>query len=109
MDELTRRQFLGVGLSTIVAGGLAGWSFERALAEPFEKLVENLPETTLGKTGWKTKVIGLGCIFRPTGKWPMEDSDRVLDLMKSNGELAAIYKAWRIWNDRQKELGVRER
>ena len=34
--------------------------------------------------------------------------DRVLEKMKQNGELAAIYKKWRIWNDAQKIIGVQE-
>lgn len=33
--------------------------------------------------------------------------DRVLDLMKKNGELAAIYRKWGIWTDTQKEIGVK--
>lgn len=34
--------------------------------------------------------------------------DRVLKLMKENGELAAIYKNWEIWTDGQKDVGVRQ-
>ena len=35
--------------------------------------------------------------------------DRVLDLMKKNGELADIYKKWNMWNERQKDVGVNEK
>ncbi|MCY3022674.1 MAG: transporter substrate-binding domain-containing protein [Planctomycetota bacterium] len=38
----------------------------------------------------------------------LAEVDRILELMKQNGELAAIYKKWNIWNDRQKEVGVLE-
>lgn len=38
----------------------------------------------------------------------LAEIDRVLDLMNKNGELAAIYKKWGIWNDRQKTIGVQE-
>jgi polar amino acid transport system substrate-binding protein len=37
------------------------------------------------------------------------EADRVLALMKQNGELAEIYKKWNMWNERQKELGVEEK
>lgn len=36
----------------------------------------------------------------------LAEVDRILDLMKTNGELAAIYQKWKILNDRQKEVGV---
>jgi polar amino acid transport system substrate-binding protein len=36
----------------------------------------------------------------------LAEMDRVLDLMKKNGELADIYRKWKIWNERQKEVGV---
>jgi len=36
----------------------------------------------------------------------LAEVDRILDLMKKNGELAAIYRKWKIWNERQKEVGV---
>ena len=35
--------------------------------------------------------------------------DKVLKSMKENGELAAIYRKWNIWNDKQKELGIVEK
>jgi polar amino acid transport system substrate-binding protein len=35
--------------------------------------------------------------------------DRVIELMKKNGELAAIYKKWNIWDDAQKKLGIEEK
>ena len=85
MADLTRREFLELGLSAVAAGGLAGWGLERALAEPLERLVANVPEVTLGPTGWKTKPIGMGCIFRGMGKWPVKESDRLLDMLIANG------------------------
>ncbi len=39
----------------------------------------------------------------------LAEIDRVLKLMKENGDLAAIYKKWNIWNDKQKELGIVEK
>ena len=39
----------------------------------------------------------------------LAELDRVLKLMKENGELAAIYKQWNIMNDKQKELGIVEK
>jgi len=35
--------------------------------------------------------------------------DRVLELMKKNGELAAIYRKWKLLNGAQKELGIVEK
>ncbi len=39
----------------------------------------------------------------------LNDVNRIIALMKQNGELAEIYKKWKIWNDRQKEIGVTEK
>jgi len=39
----------------------------------------------------------------------LAEVDRVVALMKENGELAAIYKKWNIWTEKQKELGVKEK
>lgn len=36
----------------------------------------------------------------------LAEVDRILDLMRKNGELAAIYQQWKIWNERQKEVGL---
>jgi polar amino acid transport system substrate-binding protein len=38
----------------------------------------------------------------------LAEVNRVLELMKQNGELAAIYKQWHIWNEKQSEVGVKE-
>ncbi|HEY3319503.1 MAG TPA: transporter substrate-binding domain-containing protein [Planctomycetota bacterium] len=35
--------------------------------------------------------------------------NRVIELMKTNGELAAIYKKWNIWADAQKTMGIVEK
>lgn len=45
---------------------------------------------------------------RPEDKTLLAEVDRVLTLMKQNGELAAIYKKWKIWNEKQKELEIKE-
>ena len=62
MKTLSRREFIAT-MGTIVAGGLAGMSLSEALAQPIEKLAENMPMRILGKTGWKTPIIGLGTMF----------------------------------------------
>jgi polar amino acid transport system substrate-binding protein len=36
----------------------------------------------------------------------LAEVNRVLDIMKKNGELAEIYKKWNIWTDKQKEAGI---
>jgi polar amino acid transport system substrate-binding protein len=38
----------------------------------------------------------------------LAEVNRVLELMKQNGELAAVYKRWNIWNAKQSEVGVKE-
>jgi len=43
---------------------------------------------------------------RAQDKTLLGEVNRILDLMKKNGELAAIYAKWNIMNDKQKELGV---
>jgi polar amino acid transport system substrate-binding protein len=37
----------------------------------------------------------------------LKEVDRVLDLMKENGELAEIYKRWNMWNAKQAEIGIK--
>ena len=49
-----------------------------------------------------------GVLLRQEDQALLAEVDRILDLMKQNGELAAIYKRWKIWNERQKEVGVLE-
>ena len=39
----------------------------------------------------------------------LKEVDRILEEMKKNGELAAIYKKWGIWTDKQKEIGIVEK
>jgi len=39
----------------------------------------------------------------------LAELNRILKLMKENGELAAIYKKWNILDERQKEVGVAEK
>ncbi|MGD0093764.1 MAG: ABC transporter substrate-binding protein [Planctomycetota bacterium] len=49
-----------------------------------------------------------GVALRQEDQALLAEIDRILDLMKQNGELAAIYKKWKIWNEHQKEVGVLE-
>ncbi|MBI5723158.1 MAG: 50S ribosomal protein L7/L12 [Planctomycetes bacterium] len=37
----------------------------------------------------------------------MNEINRVLKLMMENGELAEIYQRWHIWNDQQRQLGIK--
>ena len=63
MKSISRRKFLAA-VGTIVAGGLSGrMSSSEAMVLPIEKLAENMPMTVLGRTGWKTPIIGLGTMF----------------------------------------------
>ena len=48
-----------------------------------------------------------GIVVRPDDKALLAEADRILALMKENGELAAIYKKWSIWNDKQAALGIK--
>jgi len=94
MDELGRREFLGVG-ATIAAGGLCGWSLKDALAQPLERLAQGIPTVVLGQTKWESKIVGLGTIFRPEGQWTKKESDAVIGMLIENGinliETAAVY------------------
>ncbi|HUT01709.1 MAG TPA: aldo/keto reductase [Phycisphaerae bacterium] len=88
MDELKRREFLGLGASlgaAAAAGGLCGWSLQDALAEPVERLAENIPSVILGRTMWKSRVIGLGTIFRPEGQWTKKKSDAIIRKLIEGG------------------------
>ena len=88
MEPMKRREFLelGAGLgATVAAAGLCGWSFQEALAQPIERLAESIPSVTLGRTGWKSKVIGLGTIFRPEGEWTKKASDKIVRMLVDNG------------------------
>ena len=62
MENLSRRKFMTT-MGTIAAGGLAGMNLSEAMAQPIEKLAENIPMRVLGRTGWKTPIIGLGTMF----------------------------------------------
>jgi polar amino acid transport system substrate-binding protein len=39
----------------------------------------------------------------------LKEVDRILDLMKENGELAGIYKRWNMWSAKQAEIGIKEK
>jgi predicted aldo/keto reductase-like oxidoreductase len=86
MESLSRREFLA-SMGSMLAGGLAGMSLSEAMGQPIEKLAQNMPMTILGKTGWKTPIIGLGTMFYAKtyegGKQATiteEQSDRLLNL-----------------------------
>lgn len=106
MEKLTRRKFLGSLGMTIAAGGFAGMSLREAMAQPVEKLAENVPTRILGRTGWESKIIGLGTIFRPVGgKWmTTQESDYLLNMMIDNGinlfEIGVVYKDSEDWMGR---------
>ena len=105
-DGITRREFLGAGIGAgmaIAAGGLAGWSFGEAMEQPLEKLGESIPSTVLGRTGWKTKIIGLGTIFRPEGKWTMKDSDEVLNALIDAG--INVYEVGVVYGESEERVG----
>ncbi|HYG75054.1 MAG TPA: ABC transporter substrate-binding protein [Planctomycetota bacterium] len=46
---------------------------------------------------------------RKEDKALLEEVNRILDVMKENGELAEIYKKWNIMNDKQQEVGIKEK
>ena len=46
-----------------MAGGLSGMSLTEAMGKPIATLAEHMPQTVLGRTGWKTPIIGLGTMF----------------------------------------------
>jgi polar amino acid transport system substrate-binding protein len=50
-----------------------------------------------------------GVAFRKEDKALQAEVERALQALKDNGELAEIYKKWKIWNDLQKEIGVKEK
>jgi predicted aldo/keto reductase-like oxidoreductase len=62
MEGLSRREFLA-SVGSVMAGGLSGMSLTEAMAKPIETLAANMPRTILGRTGWKTPIIGLGTMF----------------------------------------------
>jgi predicted aldo/keto reductase-like oxidoreductase len=98
METITRRDLISTGIGAgmaIAAGGLADWPMAEAMQQPVEKLAENTPTVTLGRTGWKTKIIGLGTIFRPETKWTVEESDQLINTLLDNGvnliEIGVVY------------------
>lgn len=89
MEQITRRELVGAGVGlgmTLAAGGLSGWPLDEAMAQPIERLAENIPTTILGRTQWKSKIIGLGTIFRPETKpWTTKETDELLNALIDNG------------------------
>jgi len=47
----------------IASGGLAGLNVSDAISQPLVRLAENIPTTTLGRSGLKTKILGFGTYF----------------------------------------------
>jgi hypothetical protein len=106
MEQITRREFIGAGVGlgmALRAGGLSGWPLEEAMAQPIDRLAENIPTTTLGRTQWKSKIIGLGTIFRPETTWTTKESDELLNTLIDNGinliEIGVVY------NDSEERVG----
>jgi uncharacterized protein len=79
MGTLSRRSFIGSLGMTIAAGGLEGMSLNEAMAQPLEKLAENVPTKILGRTGWKAKRLAFGTMLLRSGNKPIEESNRVCE------------------------------
>ena len=96
MSKITRREFMTSMGMTITAGGLAGLSIKEAMAQPIEKLAENVPTKMLGNTGFRTKIIGLGAMIYAYKKISVPESDKLLNAMLDMGinyyETARVYK-----------------
>jgi predicted aldo/keto reductase-like oxidoreductase len=98
MEQITRRELVGTGVGlgvALAAGGLSHLPFAEAMQQPVERLAENIPTTTLGRTLWKSKIIGLGTIFRPETKWTVQESDELINTLLDNGinliEIGVVY------------------
>lgn len=85
-------------VNPIVEMGLAGMSMTEAMEQPIEKLAENIQMRILGKTGWRTPIIGLGTMFYSKtyigGKKAtisIEESDKLL-----NTALALGINTWEV-------------
>ncbi|GAF85641.1 unnamed protein product, partial [marine sediment metagenome] len=107
MVDISRRGFISSIGITIAAGGLSALSITEAMAQPIERIAENVPTTILGRTGWKSKIIGLGTIFRqdgPNGWMTPGESEYLLDMMVDLGinifELGFVYKDSMDWMGR---------
>ena len=101
MEALSRRKFLSSVGMTIAAGGLAGMSIREALAQPIEKVAENVPSVIYGRTGFKTKIIGFGTLFytipdAQDGFLSEKESDRLINTTLDLGinliETGLVYK-----------------
>ncbi|HLX63693.1 MAG TPA: transporter substrate-binding domain-containing protein [Planctomycetota bacterium] len=92
-EELENKRAEAVLQESIIAAYYAG---------PNSKLY-NIPKTfSEGK---------YAVAVRKEDKTLLAEVNRILKLMKENGELAEIYKdkKWNIWNEKQKEIGVQEK
>jgi len=87
-DDLKFKRVDGVLQESIIAAHYAGK----------DAALYNVPETFAPGR--------YGIAVRPEDKTLLVEVDRILKLMKENGELAAIYKKWNIHNEKQKEVGV---
>ncbi|MHB9029284.1 MAG: aldo/keto reductase [Candidatus Latescibacterota bacterium] len=103
MNEVSRRDFLS-SVTALAAGGLAGMSVQEAMSKPAETLAESLPKRILGRTGWKTSIIGYGTIFRnpEPGRWLTDaEADQLINTAIDCGinlfEIGAIYDDAERW------------
>jgi predicted aldo/keto reductase-like oxidoreductase len=103
MADVSRRDFLS-SMAVMTAGGLAGMSVKEAMSQPAQKLAESLPKRVLGRTGWKTSIIGYGTIFRnpEPGRWLTDkEADLLINTAVDCGvnlfEIGAIYDDAERW------------
>ena len=107
MDSVSRREFLTAMGMSIAAGGLAGLSVSEAMAQPIEKLAENIPNVILGRTGFETKRLGLGTMFYLIGGVPGGLSDKESDhLLNTAIDLKInVFETGRAYKDAEKRIG----
>ncbi|MFC1558029.1 aldo/keto reductase, partial [candidate division KSB1 bacterium] len=78
--------------------------------QPIEKLAENMPQRVLGRTGWKTSIIGLGTMFYPKileGLYQYsisnKESDRLLNTAIDLG--VNVWETGRAYNNAEGMVG----
>lgn len=106
MEEVSRREFLGMGVGlgvSLLAGGLSELSVKEAMTQPIERLAENIPATILGSTKWKSKIIGLGTIFRPETSWTKKESDYLINQLIDVG--INVFEVGVVYGDSEERVG----
>lgn len=88
---------------TVTAGGLSELSIEEALAQPIERLAENVPTRILGRTGIRTKIIGLGAMVYGYKKISISESDKLLNAMLDMG--INFFETARLYSNSEEMLG----